>query len=106
MTYGLAYESRKTDHYISGVPFVGMIFLLIGGLISTFKPLALICLIYPGPWMLIYSVALDYNNNRKNFGYIEENGFTSIPFNEDRLETEAKDPKGINVALTFEVKPA
>ena len=76
MTYGAAYESSRSDHFISGVPFVGMIFLLIGGLISTFKPLALICLIDPGPWMMICSAVRDYNNNKKFFGYIEKNGFT------------------------------
>lgn len=166
MTYGAAYESSKSDHFISGVPFVGMIFLLIGGLISTFKPLALICLIDPGPWMMICSAVSDYRKNKKFFGYIEDNGFTSdkeyvhnltlavgvdgdiwelpyrtnypyflnkqritfavifdgagdryillekrkeglvtILFNEDRLKTEAKDSKGKNVTLTFEVKP-
>ena len=77
MTYGAAYSSIKTDHYTSGVPFVGMIFLLIGGLVSTFKPLALLCLVDPGPWEMIVSVIVDYRNNKRFYGYIEENGFTS-----------------------------
>ena len=77
MTYGAAYSSIKTDHYTSGVPFVGMIFLLVGGLLSTFKPLALICLIDPGPWMMIVSVIQEYRNNKRFYSYIEKNGFTS-----------------------------
>ena len=77
MTYGAAYSSIKTDHYTSGVPFVGMIFLLVGGLLSAFKPLALICLIDPGPWMMIVSVIQEYRNNKRFYSYIEKNGFTS-----------------------------
>ena len=77
MTYGAAYKSSISDHFVSGVPFVGMIFLLIGGLLSTYKPLALICLIDPGPWMMICSVVRDYKSNKKFFSYIEQNGFSS-----------------------------
>ena len=75
VTYGAAKSSEKSGHYVSGIPFVGMIFLLIGGLVSTYKPLALLALLDPGPFWTIRSMIRDYKWNKVFFEYIEQNGY-------------------------------
>lgn len=74
VTYGAARASAKSGRYVSGIPFVGLILLLIGGLISAFKPLALLALIDPGPWWMIGSMIRDYKLNKVFFDYLESNG--------------------------------
>ena len=58
---GAAVESKKlqaqgSDHHVSGVPFLGGIHFLIGGLISPIKWLALLFFLDYTIWMFFYVV--------------------------------------------------
>lgn len=56
MTYGALITSVKHKTHVSGAPFVGGVFVLVGFLLSPVKLLALIALIDPGPWLVIYGM--------------------------------------------------
>ena len=49
-------ESKKQQRYISGIPFLGGIHILIAGLISPIKWLALLCVLDYTFWMFLYVV--------------------------------------------------
>lgn len=52
MTYGALITSKKHDTHISGVPFVGAIFVFLGFILSPIKWLAFLALLDPGIWMI------------------------------------------------------
>lgn len=56
MTYGALITSVKHKTHVSGAPFVGGVFVLVGFLLSPIKLLALLALIDPGPWLVIYGM--------------------------------------------------
>lgn len=97
LTYGAGVASKKSGHYVSGLPCLGAILILIGGLLLPVKAPALLCLTDPGIWGLIYSVIREYTYNKRFFEYIEANGYSSereydstrrlfVSFNEKQLE--------------------
>ena len=49
-------QAKGSDHHISGIPFLGGIHLLIAGLISPIKWLALFCVLDYTLWSFLYSV--------------------------------------------------
>ena len=49
-------QKEGSDHHVSGIPFLGGIHLLIAGLISPIKWLALLCVLDYTFWMFLYSV--------------------------------------------------
>ena len=49
-------QKKGIDHHVSGIPFLGEIHLLIAGLISPIKWLALLCLCEFTIWMFLYAV--------------------------------------------------
>ena len=49
-------QSNGSDHHISGIPLLGGIHLLIAGLISPVKWLAILCVLDYTFWCLIYAV--------------------------------------------------
>ena len=54
-------QSKGSDHHISGIPFLGGIHLLIAGLISPIKWLALLCVLDYTLWSFLYAVFIvDY----------------------------------------------
>ena len=48
-------QKEGSDHHVSGIPFLGGIHLLIAGLISPIKWLALLCVLDYTFWMFLYS---------------------------------------------------
>ena len=58
-------ESRKQGRFISGIPFIGGIHLLIAGLISPIKWLALLSVLDYTFWMFIYCIFKDLVFNKK-----------------------------------------
>ncbi len=49
-------QSKGSDHHISGIPLLGGIHLLIAGLISPVKWLAILCVLDYTFWSLLYAV--------------------------------------------------
>ena len=49
-------QARGEDRHVSGIPFLGGIHLLIAGLISPIKWLALLCFLDYTFWMFLYAV--------------------------------------------------
>ena len=49
-------QAKGSDHHISGIPFLGGIHLLIAGLISPIKWLALLCILDYTFWEFLYAV--------------------------------------------------
>ena len=49
-------QAKGSDHHISGIPFLGGIHLLIAGLISPIKWLALLCVLDYTFWSFLYAV--------------------------------------------------
>ena len=61
LNIGAALETKKiqakgSDHHISGIPLLGGIHLLIAGLISPIKWLALLCVLDYTIWSFLYAV--------------------------------------------------
>lgn len=56
MTYGAMIASKKDNTHISGVPFVGGFFILVGFLLSPIKWLAFLALLDPGFLMIPYNI--------------------------------------------------
>lgn len=52
-------QKKGIDHHVSGIPFLGGIHFLIGGLISPIKWLALLFLCDFTIWMFLYAVIFD-----------------------------------------------
>ncbi|MBO4653031.1 MAG: hypothetical protein J5649_06925 [Lachnospiraceae bacterium] len=52
-------QAKGSDRHISGIPFLGGIHLLIAGLISPIKWLALLCILDFTFWEFLYAVLLD-----------------------------------------------
>ena len=77
LTYGAGAASKRSGHYVSGLPCLGAILILIGGLLLPFKAAALLSLTDPGIWGLAYSMIRDYTYNKRFFDHIETNGFSS-----------------------------
>ena len=68
---GAALETKKiqkagSDHHVSGIPILGGIHLLIAGLISPCKWLALLFVLDYTIWMLVFSVFFDKGNSNDN----------------------------------------
>ncbi len=74
LTYGAAHASKKSGHYVSGMPVLGAILILIGGLLSAHKILALLCLTDPGPWGFVYAMIREHKYNKRIYDYLNKNG--------------------------------
>lgn len=60
------FTSKKAKRYISGFPFLGGIHLLIAGLISPIKWLALLCILDYTIWSFLYAVFVKGAFKKKN----------------------------------------
>lgn len=56
MTYGALITSKRTGHYVSGVPLVGGLFIFLAFIISSKKILCLLCFLDYGFYALPYSI--------------------------------------------------
>ena len=68
---GAALETKKiqkagSDHHVSGIPILGGIHLLIAGLISPCKWLALLFVLDYTIWILVFSGFFDKGNSNDN----------------------------------------
>ena len=59
-------QARGSDHHISGIPFLGGIHLLIAGLISPIKWLALLCVLDFTFWWFLYAIFIDAGFNKSD----------------------------------------
>lgn len=66
MTYGAMIVSKKSDHYVSGVPCVGGICIVIAFLLSPYKWLALLGFLDYGLWYLPYLLIKDLVFGKKS----------------------------------------
>ena len=51
-------QSKGSDHHISGIPFIGGIHILIAGLISPVKWLAILCVLDYTFWEFLYDILI------------------------------------------------
>ena len=58
-------QTKGSDHHISGFPFLGGIHLLIAGLISPIKWLALLCILDYTFWIFLYAVFIGDRSDEK-----------------------------------------
>lgn len=58
-------QAKGSDHHISGIPFLGGIHLLIAGLISPIKWLALLCVLDYTFWSFLYAVFIGNFSKKK-----------------------------------------
>ena len=77
-------QTKGSDHHISGIPFLGGIHLLIAGLISPIKWLALLCVLDYTFWSFLYAVFF-VGKKKKNDAPKEENRYVADIEN-DRME--------------------
>ena len=77
-------QAKGSDHHISGIPFLGGIHLLIAGLISPIKWLALLCVLDYTFWSFLYAVFIG-DCFKKNDVTEEENRYVADIEN-DRME--------------------
>ena len=77
-------QAKGADHHISGIPFLGGIHLLIAGLISPIKWLALLCVLDYTFWSFLYAVFIG-DCFKKNDVTEEENRYVADIEN-DRME--------------------
>ena len=77
-------QAKGSDHHISGIPFLGGIHLLIAGLISPIKWLALLCVLDYTFWSFLYAVFF-VGCFKKNDAPEEENRYVADIEN-DRME--------------------
>ncbi len=77
-------QAKGSDHHISGIPFLGGIHLLIAGLISPIKWLALLCVLDYTFWSFLYAVFIG-DRFKKNDVTEEENRYVADIEN-DRME--------------------
>ncbi len=77
-------QAKGADHHISGIPFLGGIHLLIAGLISPIKWLALLCVLDYTFWSFLYAVFIG-DRFKKNDVTEEENRYVADIEN-DRME--------------------
>ena len=59
-------QAKGSDHHISGIPFLGGIHLLIAGLISPIKWLALLCILDFTFWWFLYAIFIDARFNKSD----------------------------------------
>ena len=77
-------QAKGSDHHISGIPFLGGIHLLIAGLISPIKWLALLCVLDYTFWSFLYAVFVG-DRFKKNDAPEEENQYAT-DVEKDRME--------------------
>ena len=77
-------QAKGSDHHISGIPFLGGIHLLIAGLISPIKWLALLCVLDYTFWSFLYAVFVG-DCFKKNDAPEEENQYAT-DVEKDRME--------------------
>ena len=77
-------QAKGSDHHISGIPFLGGIHLLIAGLISPIKWLALLCVLDYTFWSFLYAVFIG-DCFKKNDATEEENRYAT-DVEKDRME--------------------
>lgn len=66
LNYLAIQKSKRENRFISGIPFIGGIHLLIAGLLSPCKWLALLCILDFTIWNFIYSIcASGYSKNKR-----------------------------------------
>ncbi len=77
-------QAKGSDHHISGIPFLGGIHLLIAGLISPIKWLALLCVLDYTFWSFLYAVFIG-DCFKKNDAPEEESQYAT-DVEKDRME--------------------
>ncbi len=77
-------QAKGSDHHISGIPFLGGVHLLIAGLISPIKWLALLCVLDYTFWSFLYAVFIG-DCFKKNDAPEEENRYAT-DVEKDRME--------------------
>ena len=94
-------QAKGSDHHISGIPFLGGIHLLIAGLISPIKWLALLCVLDYTFWSFLYAVFIG-DSFKKNDVTEEENRYVADIEN-DRMEIRPVKTSGVGVgdAIVF-----
>lgn len=59
-------QARGIDHHVSGIPLLGGIHLLIAGLISPIKWLALTFILDYTFWLFLYALYIDFRINKNS----------------------------------------
>ena len=59
-------QKEGSDHHISGIPFLGGIHLLIAGLISPIKWLALLCVLDFTFWSFLYAIFIESRTKKSD----------------------------------------
>ena len=88
-------QAKGSDHHISGIPFLGGIHLLIAGLISPIRWLALLCVLDYTFWSFLYAVFIG-DCFKKNDVTEEENRYVADIEN-DRMEIRPVKTSGVGV---------
>lgn len=78
-------QAKGSDHHVSGIPFLGGIHILIAGLISPIKWLALLCVLDYSFWSFLYSVFFEGCFN-KDDGQSERNAENLTHIKQDAFE--------------------
>ena len=84
---GAILESKKlqregSDHHVSGIPFMGGIHILIAGLISPLKWLAIFCIFDYTIWDFLYAVFF--------VGAFKKNGYIKDITDQEKLQNDSK----------------
>ena len=58
-------QRRGSDHHFSGIPFLGGLHLLLAGLLSPIKWLAVLCVLDYTIWSFLYAVFVEVGNRGK-----------------------------------------
>ena len=89
-------QAKGSDHHISGIPFLGGIHLLIAGLISPIKWLALFCVLDYTFWSFLYAVFIG-DCFKKNDAFDGENQYAT-DVKKDRMEVRSVKTSGVCVS--------
>ncbi|MCR5742245.1 MAG: hypothetical protein K6F92_00750 [Lachnospiraceae bacterium] len=88
-------QAKGSDHHISGIPFLGGIHILIAGLISPIKWLALLCVLDYTFWSFLYAVFIG-DRFKKNDAFDGENQY-STDVEKDRMKVRSVKISGVCV---------
>ena len=89
-------QAKGSDHHISGIPFLGGIHLLIAGLISPIKWLALLCVLDYTFWSFLYAVFIG-DCFKKNDATEEEKRYAT-DVEKDRMEVRPVKTSAVGVS--------
>ena len=88
-------QAKGSDHHISGIPFLGGIHLLIAGLISPIKWLALLCVLDYTFWSFLYAVFIG-DCFKKNDAFYGKNRYAT-DVEKGRMEVRPVKTSGVGV---------